>query len=141
MATRISSAIWEGPLKSGQGKVKLGSGGFEQKYSFSSRFENGEGTNPEELLAAAHAGCFSMALAGDLGQAGYPPKRITTTAQVTIERSGAGFKITGIELVTEADVPRLTASEFEEYAEKAKSGCPVSQALAATKITLTARLV
>ncbi len=140
MPTRIASAVWEGPLKSGQGKVRLGSGLLEQKYSFSSRFEEGAGTNPEELLGAAHAGCFSMALAADLSQAGFPPKRISTTARVTIGASGGGFQITGIELATEADVPGIGAEAFLGLAEKAKSGCPVSQALAATKISLSAKL-
>lgn len=141
MPIRKASAVWEGGLKNGKGKVRLGSGLLEEAYSFSSRFEEGPGTNPEELLAAAHAGCFSMALAGNLALAGFPPKKISTTAQVTIALVDGGFKITGIALNTEAEVPGIEAGLFLAQAEKAKTGCPVSQALAATKIELQAKLV
>jgi lipoyl-dependent peroxiredoxin len=140
MKIRQASAVWEGPMMDGQGKVQLGSGLFEHKYSVSSRFEDGPGTNPEELLGAAHAACFSMALAGILSKAGFPPKRISTTARVTLDTVAGGPKITEIELVTEAEVPGLDGATFLEHAEKAKAGCPVSQALAATKIKLSAAL-
>src|SRR5947199_240983 len=104
MATRTGSAVWEGTLKEGKGKMKLGSGAFEGPYSFASRFENASGTNPEELIGAAEAGCFSMALSLNLEKAGHPPKNISTTAEVKLEPSGGGFKITSIDLKTEADV-------------------------------------
>jgi lipoyl-dependent peroxiredoxin len=141
MATRIGSAVWEGTLKEGKGTVKLGSGAFEGPYSFSSRFENGAGTNPEELIGAAEAGCYSMALAANLGKAGHPPKRISTTANVKLEPSAGGFKITSIELDTEADVPGIDEGKFREQAELTKKTCPVSVALAGTEIKLNARLV
>jgi osmotically inducible protein OsmC len=141
MPIRKSSAIWEGTLKEGKGRIRLGSGAFEGPYSFSSRFEEGAGTNPEELIAGAHAGCFSMALAGGLAKAGFPPRRIATTAQVTIESTPGGFRITRIDLFTEAAVPEIEAKLFAEQAEHAKKNCPVSQALAATMITLQANLL
>jgi len=141
MPIRKASAVWKGKLKDGRGTVKLGSGLLEAPYSFSSRFEEGPGTNPEELLGAAHAGCFSMALSGGLTQAGYPPTSISTTAQVTIVLVGQGFKITRIDLETEAVVPGIEPARFQEQAEQAKVNCPVSQALRATEITLRARLV
>ncbi len=141
MATRKADAVWEGNLKDGHGTVKLSSGAFEGKYSFASRFENGPGTNPEELIGAAHAGCFSMALSAGLGKSGFNPKRVHTTASVSLEKVGEGFKITKIHLQTEAEVPGIDAQTFQEHAQKAKSGCPVSQALAATPIELDAKLV
>ena len=141
MATRNGSAVWEGTLREGKGTVRLGSGAFEGPYSFASRFEEGQGTNPEELIGAAHAGCFSMALAAGLTKAGYSPNRVATTAKVHLGQSGGGFKITLIELETEADVPGIDQQAFQEQAETAKKNCPVSQALAATKITLSAKLV
>jgi osmotically inducible protein OsmC len=140
MPTRSASAIWEGTLKEGKGKIKLGSGAFEGSYSFASRFERGAGTNPEELIGGAHAGCFSMALANGLTQLGYAPKRIETSAQVAIERIGEGFKITRINLKTEAEVPGIEEILFLEQAEKAKLNCPVSQALKGVKISLQAKL-
>jgi osmotically inducible protein OsmC len=121
--------------------MRLGSGAFEGAYSFTSRFENGPGTNPEELLGAAHAGCFSMALSAGLSRAGHPPTRVHTTAEVHIERGEAGFGITRIDLRTEAEVPGIDDETFRREAESAKSGCPVSKALAATEITLDAKLV
>jgi len=121
--------------------MKLGSGAYEGKYSFPSRFESGEGTNPEELIAAAHAGCFSMALSATLGKAGYNATRVATTAKVHLEKVGEGFGITKIELVTEAQVPGIDDATFQTNAETAKKGCPVSKALAATEITLSAKLV
>jgi len=141
MATRNGSAEWRGDLKGGSGTVKVGDGVFEGNYSFSSRFEEGEGTNPEELIGAAHAGCFSMALSGGLGRAGHPPKRIATTAKVHIEKVGEGFSITRIELDCEAEVPGIDEATFQDLANKAKEGCPVSKALAGTQITLNAKLV
>jgi lipoyl-dependent peroxiredoxin len=140
MPTRTANAVWEGTLREGRGTMKLGSGAFEGQYSFSSRFEEGKGTNPEELIAAAHAGCFSMALSSGLTTAGFPPQRIATTAKVTIDRATGGFKITTIELDTEATVPGISEQQFMEQAEAAKKGCPVSQALAGTDIKLNAKL-
>lgn len=141
MATRKASAIWEGTLKEGKGTVKLGSGAFEGAYSFASRFEEGTGTNPEELVGAAHAGCFSMALSAGLTKAGYTPRRISTTANVHLGKVGEAFKITSIELNTEADIPGIEEHAFREQAETAKINCPVSQALSGTDIKLQARLV
>ncbi|HZR45194.1 MAG TPA: OsmC family protein [Candidatus Manganitrophaceae bacterium] len=141
MATRTANAVWEGGLKDGKGKMKLGSGAYEGAYSFASRFENGAGTNPEELIAAAHAGCFSMALSAGLGKSGFSPKRIQTSAKAHLEKVGEGFKITRIELNTEAEIPGIDQKKFMEHAEGAKKGCPVSQALAGTEITLNAKLI
>src|SRR5947208_17079549 len=130
MPARTASAVWEGNLREGKGKVKLGSGAFEGQYSFASRFEEGTGTNPEELIGAAHAGCFSMALAAGLTKAGHNPKRISTTANVRLEKVDEGFKITTIELDTEGEVPGIDEKMFLDAAETAKKNCPVSQALA-----------
>jgi osmotically inducible protein OsmC len=141
MATRKAEAVWQGNLKEGQGNVKLGSGAFQGRYSFSSRFEEGTGTNPEELIAAAHAGCFSMALSAGLGKSGFNPKSVQTNASVQLEKVGEGFKITKISLQTRAQVPGIDEKTFQEHAQKAKTGCPVSQALAATPIELDAKLV
>jgi len=141
MAKRTASAVWEGTLREGKGKVKLGSGAFEGQYSFASRFEDGAGTNPEELIGAAHAGCFSMALAAGLTKAGHNPTRISTKANVSLEKVGEGFKITTIELNTEGEVPGIDEKTFLEQAETAKKNCPVSQALAGTEIKLNATLV
>lgn len=140
MPTRTANAVWEGNLRDGKGKVALGSGAFEGTYGFASRFEDGRGTNPEELIGAAHAGCFSMALANMLAQAGSPAERIDTKASVKIEKVGEGFKITSIELDTLGEVPGMDQKTFLEHAEKAKAGCPVSQALAGTEIRLRAKL-
>jgi osmotically inducible protein OsmC len=141
MAIRNAQAIWEGDLKQGHGTVRLGSGAFEGQYSFQSRFENGTGTNPEELIAAAHAGCFSMALSNGLSQAGFPPTRIQTTANVHLERGPQGFGITRIELSTEATIPQIDDAQFHEQVEKAKQNCPVSKLLAGAQITLDAKLL
>ena len=141
MAKRTASAVWEGALREGKGTVKLGSGAFTGQYSFASRFEEGTGTNPEELIGAAHAGCFSMALAAGLTKAGFNPTRISTTASVSLEKVGEGFKITTIELNTQAEVPNIDEKTFLEQAEMAKKNCPVSQALAGTEIRLNAKLV
>lgn len=135
------SAVWEGTLKEGKGNMKLGSGAFEGAYSFKSRFENGGGTNPEELIGAAEAGCFSMALASNLSKAGHDPKRISTSANVKLEMLDGGPKITVIELHTEAEVPGIDDAKFQEQAEKTKKTCPVSVALSGTEIKLTAKLL
>ena len=137
MAIRESSAVWEGSIREGKGSIRLGSGAFEGGYSWSSRFEDSSGTNPEELIGAAHAGCFSMALSDILTGAGHPPKHIATTAKVHL---GKGPKITLIELSTVGDVAGIDEQRFVEFAEQAKEGCPVSQALSAIDISLTARL-
>jgi len=141
MPARTASAIWEGSLREGKGKMKLGSGAFEGAYSFASRFEEGSGTNPEELIAAAHAGCFSMALSAGLGRSGFTPKRIQTTAKVHLVKADEGFKIGKIELSTDAEVPQIDEKNFLEHAESAKKNCPVSKALAGAEIQLNARLV
>jgi osmotically inducible protein OsmC len=138
LTTRISSAEWKGTLKEGAGTLKLGSGVYEGPYTYASRFETGPGTNPEELIGAAHAGCFSMFLSALLTTAGFTPRRIYTTATVHLE---AGPTITLIELDTEADVPNLSEEAFKGYAEAAKKGCPVSKALTGPEIRLTAKLV
>jgi len=140
MATRTGSAIWEGTLKQGKGTMKLGSGAFEGPYSFSSRCEEGKGTNPEELIGAAEAGCYTMALSANLEKAGHPAKRISTTAMVKLEMIGGGPKITTIDLRTEADVPGIDEAKFKEQAELTKKTCPVSVALAGTQINLEAKL-
>jgi len=141
MPVRSAKAVWEGGLKDGQGKVSLGSGAFEGRYSFGSRFEEAGGTNPEELIGAAHAGCFSMALAAGLGRAGFAPQRVATSAKVHLEKVGEGFKITRIELDNESQIPGIDDAAFQDQARKAKEGCPVSQALGGVEITLNARLV
>jgi len=140
MAERTAQATWQGNLKDGVGTLALGSGSFEGRYSFQSRFASGPGTNPEELIGAAHAACFSMALAGDLARAGYPPESIETTARVSIEKTREGFSITHIELDTQATVPDIDEDTFQEQAEIARKTCPVSRALAATTIDLKAQL-
>jgi osmotically inducible protein OsmC len=142
MAVRSAEAVWEGSLREGKGVMKMASGAYEGQYSFSSRFEEGTGTNPEELIAAAHAGCFSMALSGGLGRAGYEPQRVSTTAKVYLTKGESGFRITRVHLETEAVVPGIDEELFQEVAEKSKASCPVSQALGAVdEITLAARLV
>lgn len=142
MPVRKAEAVWEGTLQQGIGRVKVESGLFEGAYSFFSRFEEGTGTNPEELIAAAHAGCFSMALAAGLGQAGHSPRRISTRAQVSIEKVGDGFAITRIHLETEGEVPGIDETTFAKFAQDAKENCPVSRALRGVgEVTLSARLV
>lgn len=136
MLTRRSTAVWEGGLLKGKGTMKVGDGIFEGRYSFGSRFESDKGTNPEELIAAAHAGCFSMALSGILEQSGYRPERIATTARISVDKVGEGFRITAIELETEGRVPGIDEKVFREKAEAAKKGCPVSVALGAVDIRL-----
>jgi osmotically inducible protein OsmC len=142
MPVRKASAVWEGNLREGKGAMKLGSGAFEGAYSFGTRFEEMPGTNPEELIGAAHAGCFSMAFSAGAGRAGFTPEYVRTAANVVLEKVGEGFKITKIELNMEAKVPGLDAAKFNEIAEATKTGCPVSQALAAVdEIVLNAKLV
>lgn len=141
MPLRSANAVWEGDLRNGHGTMRLGGGAFEGAYSFSSRFEEGKGTNPEELIAAAHAGCFSMALSAQLTEAGFVPTRVETTAKVHLEKTEAGFGIGRIDLQTEAEVPGIDEPTFQQLAEGAKKGCPVSRALSAVEITLNAHLV
>ena len=141
MPVRKAQAEWKGGLKDGKGKLKLESGAYEGPYSFLSRFETGTGTNPEELIAAAHAGCFSMAFSKILGDAGLKPEVIRTSAGVTLEKVGEGFAITKIHLDNESKVPGLDNAKFQELAGKAKTGCPVSKVLAAAEITLSAKLL
>lgn len=137
MSIRESSAIWTGSLVEGKGKMRLGSGAFEGEYTKASRFEDGPGTNPEELIGAAHAGCFSMFLSAILSDAGHVPTSIATTAKVHL---GVGPKITLIELSTVGVVPGIDEATFVEFAEKSKKGCPVSQALAAVEVKMSAKL-
>ena len=141
MAVRTANAVWEGSLREGKGAMKLGSGAFEGAYSFSSRFEEGKGTNPEELIGAAHAGCFSMAFAAGLERAGFPPNRVQTSARVHLIKNDSGFKINKIELQTEVEAPGIDEQTFQQQAEAAKKNCPVSQALAGVEIQLNAKLI
>ena len=141
MAVRTAKAQWDGNLQQGRGRITFGGGAFDGAYSFASRFEEGTGTNPEELIAAAHSGCFSMALAAGLAKGGFNPESVRTNAKVHLEKQEAGFAISRIELETEARVPGIDNAKFQEFAESAKKGCPVSKALAATPISLTAKLV
>jgi len=138
MPVRKADAVWEGTLKEGAGVMKFGSGAYDGAYSYASRFEDAPGTNPEELIGAAHAGCFAMFLSLLLGNDGYTPTRIETTAKVHLE---AGPKIAKIELNTKAAVPGLDEAKFQEYANNAKAGCPVSKALASVDIQLNAALM
>ena len=141
MAIRNADAQWSGGLMNGKGTMKLGSGAFEGPFSFKTRMEEGAGTNPEELIGAAHAGCFSMQLSAMLEHAGFPPERVHTTAKVHLNPDGPGFSITKIELTTEGSVPGMDEAQFIEQAQSAKVSCPVSKALAGTEITLNAKLV
>lgn len=137
---RKASAIWQGGLKDGNGKISTDSGVLENtQYSFSTRFEEGKGTNPEELIAAAHAGCFSMALSGQLGNAGLTAERINTTAAVTLEKTEAGFTVTQVHLDVSAKIPGATEEAFQTAAGNAKAGCPISRLLKA-EITMDAKL-
>ncbi|MBI3404302.1 MAG: OsmC family protein [Acidobacteria bacterium] len=140
MAVRTAEAEWKGNLREGKGTVKLGSGAYQGPYSFASRFESGTGTNPEELIGAAHAGCFSMALTAGLTKAGITATRIHTTANVHLEQVEGGFGITKIDLVTEAQIPGIDNAAFQQHAETAKKNCPVSKALAGVVISLSAKL-
>jgi len=141
MAVRNAEASWQGNLKDGKGIMKFGSGAFEGPYSFSSRFKEGEGTNPEELIGAAHAGCFSMALSADLGKTGYFPKQIQTQAEVHLGQVEGKSRITKIYLRSQAEVPYIDENEFLRIAESTKSSCPVSAALTGVEIVLNAQLI
>ena len=140
MPVRSASAAWEGDIKGGGGTMKMQSGAYEGKYSFGSRFEQDPGTNPEELIAAAHAGCYSMALTAALGRAGFSPNSVTTTARAHLEITDAGPTITRIELETRADVADIDDATFQEHAASAKANCPVSKALTGVEISLDASL-
>ena len=142
MPTRTAEAEWKGNLAEGGGNLKVGSGAFDGPYSFKSRFEEGQSaTNPEELLGAAHAGCFTMALTAQLSRERIVPTRIHTAAKVKLEKIGEAFTITRIDLETEAEVPGVDNEKFQKFANDAKQNCPLSKALAATEIHLTARLL
>lgn len=139
---KTASAIWEGDLKKGKGQISTESGALKNApYGFNTRFEGVPGTNPEELIGAAHAGCFSMALSMILGEASLVPERIDTTAEVTLDKQPDGFAITAVHLILKAKVPGATAEQFSELANKAKAGCPVSKVLTGAKITLDATLL
>jgi osmotically inducible protein OsmC len=139
---RSASAVWHGGLKDGKGTISTQSGTLKDtQYSYSTRFENGIGTNPEELIAAAHAGCFTMALSGQLSSVDMPPDALETTAVVTMEKTDDGPTVTKIHLTTKAKVPNIEKKQFDELARKAKEGCPISRLLKAAEITLDAQLV
>ena len=138
VAIRNASAVWNGTLKEGDGTMKLGSGAFEGAFTFASRFEEGPGTNPEELVGAAQAGCFSMFLAAVLTDAGFPPKQVRTNAKVHLEE---GPRITLIELDTEAEVPNVDEKTFQEKVDVSKKNCPISLALTGPELRVSARLV
>ena len=141
MSTKFGTAVWNGSLTEGKGHLKTQSGVLDVDYGWKARSEDGQpGTNPEELIGAAHAGCFSMALAHMLAGAGFPPKQLNTKANVKFEKQGEGFAITGIALELEADVPKIDEAEFQKHAAAAKAGCPVSKALSAVPTTLKATL-
>jgi osmotically inducible protein OsmC len=141
MAVRTADAEWQGDLQQGRGHMRFGSGAFDGVYDFRSRMGDGKGTNPEELIAAAHAGCFSMALAATLKGAGFAPERVHTTAKAHFDQRDGNWTIHTIELDTEASVPGIPAADFQKLAETAKANCPVSRALAAVDIRLTAKLL
>lgn len=137
MPKRSADAQWNGSLKEGGGTIALSSGAYDGPYTFKSRFEEGDGTNPEEMIAGAHAGCFTMALSLILGEAGHDPETIKTTAKVGMAPDGDGFKINRIDLTTVGKVPGIDADQFAEFAQAAKDNCPISKALAAVdEITL-----
>ena len=140
MALRTANAQWDGTLREGKGSMRFGGGAFEGAYSFESRFEEGEGTNPEELIAAAHAGCFSMALSGEITKAGYTPESVSTEAKVSLVKGDDGFRINRIQLITAVSAPDLSDDELQDLAEGAKQGCPVSKALNVPEITVEATL-
>ncbi len=141
MPIRTASARWQGNLTEGSGTIKTGQGGYEGNYSFKSRFEEGQGTNPEELIAAAHSGCFSMAFSKALADAGFTPTSVETTAKVHLDKTDAGFGVTRIDLETVGDVPNVDADTFQKLAEGAKENCPISRLLSpGAQITLSAKL-
>jgi osmotically inducible protein OsmC len=141
MPVRSGSAEWRGGLKGGHGDLTIGDNVWSGQYNFSSRFEEGTGTNPEELIGAAHAACFSMAFSATLEGAGFTPEWVRTTAKVSVLPDAGGFSIKTIQLNTEASVPGITNGQFQDLGAQAKAGCPVSKALAGTEISLDARLV
>jgi osmotically inducible protein OsmC len=142
MTARNGSAEWHGDVQSGSGKVTVGDGVFEGAYSYESRFAEGEGTNPEQLIAAAHAACFTMALSNVLSDAGHPPESVRTNARVQLRNIDGAPTLARIDLETEGDVPGVDEQEFQRHAEDAKANCPVSRALAGVpEIVLSARLV
>lgn len=140
MPQRKAKATWNGDLKNGKGNISFGSGAYEGAYSFKSRFEDGTGTNPEELIGAAHAGCYSMALSADLAEAGFSPEGVTTNADVSLEMVDGDPAITTIVLNVEANIPDIDEETFMEHAEGAKKACPVSKALSGVNIELNAKL-
>lgn len=141
MPIRTSSARWSGNLTEGSGTIRTGKGGFEGNYSFKSRFEEGEGTNPEELIGAAHAGCFSMAFSKGLADAGHTPTSVDTTAKVHLDKTDAGMTVTRIDLDSVVDAPGIEDGELQKIAQGAKENCPISRLLSpGAEITLTARL-
>jgi osmotically inducible protein OsmC len=141
MKTSSATALWNGNLKEGRGKINLHSTGYETGYTFASRFENGKGTNPEELIGAAHAACFSMAFSNILAGAGYQPLEVNTKATVTLENKESGHAITSVHLETKAKVEGIDEAAFQKLAEDAKKNCPVSRALVALDISLDAHLI
>ena len=140
MPVRSADAVWEGDVPSGKGTMRFGGGAFEGQYSFSSRFEDGAGTNPEELIAAAHAGCFSMFISGVLAKAGFTPTKVETTAKVKLDKVNDAWTVTNSDLVCEAQVPGIDENAFQEAADTAKKNCPISRLLNA-EISLDAKLV
>lgn len=140
MPVRKAQAEWKGDLKSGHGNVSTESGALFSPYAFTSRFEDGTGTNPEELIGAAHSACFAMAFSHALASAGFPPTAVKAEDKVSIEKVGDGFSITKIEITCEGWVPKIDAATFQKIAEEAKTNCPVSKALAGTKLILQATL-
>jgi osmotically inducible protein OsmC len=140
MPNKKAEAVWSGDLKSGMGTMKLGSGSFEGSYTFASRFENGKGTNPEELIGAAHAGCYAMAFSNELDSAGFTPKSMEVNADVTLEMVDGDPTITTIKLTAKGNVPDIEDDKYQEIAVAAKEGCPVSKALASVDIQLDASL-
>jgi osmotically inducible protein OsmC len=140
MPDRTSEAVWEKDLKTGSGTMTVGRNAYRGPYSFKSRFENGEGTNPEELLAAAHAGCYSMALSHELSQAGHTPDRVHTVATVALEQGEGGFRIPRIDLTVDAQVPGIDQAAFDKIAETAKKNCPVSKLFSSAEIRLKTTL-
>jgi osmotically inducible protein OsmC len=141
MAKNTASATWKGDLKNGNGKVRLTSTAFEANYTFSSRFESGKGTNPEELVAAAHAACYSMALSNIVAGKGFTPEEVSTTAIATLSNPGSGFRITDMELTTEARIKGIDESTFITLANDAKANCPISKTLTSVNIKLKAKLL
>jgi osmotically inducible protein OsmC len=141
MGKNTASAVWKGDLKSGNGKLKLSTVPLEADYTFASRFENAKGTNPEELVAAAHAACFSMAFANILAGKGFDPREVRTTAVASLTNPGDGFRITGMDLSTEARVDGIDDNTFQSLANEAKAGCPISKTLSTVNIQLNAKLL